>query len=187
MRSLLFTNTSRLQCAGEVTTFDVQEVTARAEGTDPKGAEGATGDIPAAVLGGALLSGVVHEQAAAAIVAVAGCVITSTQLRLILWVAEGYMELMEAVGKLAALRILAETSSGVAGAQLRLVTGGADPGDEGRGGGLHQGEQGLSQGDSSRVTMRLLTGEQVVHHLLIQARRQEQVIPTGLKKSRIWV
>lgn len=131
----------------------MQKVTACAKGTDPKGAEGATGDIPAAVLGGALLSGVVDEQAAAAVVAGAGCVIASTQLRLVLWVAEGNMELMEAVGKLAALRILAETSSRVAGTQLCLVTGGADPGDEGRGGGLHQGEQGLSQGDSSTVTI----------------------------------
>lgn len=160
----------------------MQEVTTGAKGTNAKGAEGTTGDSPAGVLGRALLSGVVDEQAAAAIVAVAGCVVAPTQLRLVLWVVEGNMELMKAVGELAALSILAETSSRVAGTELCLVTGGADPRDEGRGGGLYQGEQGLSQGDSTTVAIRLLTGQQVVHHLLILVRRQEQIILACLKK-----
>ncbi len=89
----------------------MQEVTAGAKGTDSKGPESATGDIPAAALGRALLSGVVDKQAATAIVAVAGCMIAATQLCLVLWVAKGNMELMETVGKLAAFSILAETSS----------------------------------------------------------------------------
>lgn len=117
----------------------MQEVAAGAKGTNTKGAEGATGDIPAAALGGALFSGVVDKQAAAAVVAVACCVVAATQLCLVLWMAEGNMELMEAMGELAAFSILAETSSRVGGTELRLVTGGADPGDEGRRGGLYQG------------------------------------------------
>ena len=131
----------------------MQEVTASAKGTNAKGAEGATGNSPTAALGGALLCGVVDKEAAAAVVTVAGCVVAATQLRLILWVAEGNMELVEAMGELAALGILAETRSRVAGTELRLVASGADPGDEGRGGGLYQGEEGLSQGDSPTVSI----------------------------------
>lgn len=127
----------------------MQEVTAGAKGTNAEGTEGATGNIPATALGGALLSGVVDEEAAAAVVAVASSVVAATQLCLVLWVTEGNMELMEAVGKLTALSIFAETSSRVAGAELRLVAGGADPGDEGRGRGLYQGQQRLSKRDST--------------------------------------
>lgn len=85
------------------------------------------------------------EQAPTAIVTVAACVIAATQLCLVLWVAEGNMELRKAMGKLAALSILAETSGRVAGAELCLVAGGADPGDEGWGRGLYQGKQCLGQ------------------------------------------
>lgn len=115
----------------------MHEVTARAKRTNTKGAEGATGDVPAAPLRRALFSGTVDEQAPAAIVTIAACVIAATQLGLVLRVAEGNVELMEAVSELAAFSILAETSGRVAGAELRLVAGRADPGDEGRGGGLH--------------------------------------------------
>lgn len=108
--SLLFTNIRRLQTAGNISTFNMQKVTAGAKGTNTKGAEGATGDIPAAALGGPLFSGAVDKQAAASVVAVASCVVAATQLCLVLWVAEGNMELVEAMGKLAALCILAETS-----------------------------------------------------------------------------
>lgn len=87
--------------------LDMQEVTAGAERTNAKGAEGATGDIPAAVLSRALLSGVVDEEASAAVVAVASCVVAPTQLGLVLRVAEGNVELMEAMGKLATLSIVA--------------------------------------------------------------------------------
>lgn len=148
-QSLRLPNVRRLQPTADISPLDVQKVTSGAKGTNAKGAEGATGNIPAAAQSGALLGGVVDEQAAAAVVAVTGCVVAATQLRLILWVAEGNVELMEAVGKQAALSVLAETSGRVAGAELRLVAGGADPGDEGRGGRLHQGEQGPSQGEST--------------------------------------
>lgn len=60
---------------------------------------------------------------------------------------------MEAVGKLTALSILAETSCRVGGAELRLIAGGA--GDEGRGGGLYQGEQSLSQGKATSSTVTI--------------------------------
>lgn len=146
-RQSLLLDVRRLQTAADVSTLDMQEVTAGAKGTDAKGAEGATRDIPAAAQSGALLSGAVDEQAAAAVVAVTGCVEAATQLGLVLWVAEGNVELMEAVGELAALGVVAETGGRVAGAELRLVAGGADPGDERGGGGLYQGEQGLSQGE----------------------------------------
>lgn len=141
----LLTNVRRLHTAADIATLNMQEVTASAKRTNTKGAKGATGDVPAAPLGGALFSGTVDEQTPAAIVTVATCVIAATQLCLVLRVAEGNMELLEAVGKLAALSILAETSGRVAGAELRLVAGGADPGDEGWGGGLYQGKQRLSQ------------------------------------------
>ena len=132
-------NIQRLRNTSDITTLDMQEVTAGAKGTNAKGAEGATGNIPATTLGRALLSGVVDEEAAAAVIAVSRSVVAATQLRLVLWVTEGNMELMEAVGKLTALSIFAETGSRVAGAELCLVAGGADPGDKGRGRGLYQG------------------------------------------------
>ncbi len=160
----------------------MEEVAACAKGANAKGAESATGDVPAAALGGALLCAVVDEQAAAAVVTVASCVIATAQLGLILWVAEGDVELMETVGELAALGVLADTSGRVAGTELSLVAGGADPGDEGRGGGLHEGEQGPSQGDTT-CSIRLLTGQQVVHHLLILEGRQEQIVSAGLRRK----
>ena len=88
----------------------MQEVTTVAEGTNPKGAECAAGEIPPAAESRALLGGIVDEQAAAAVVAVASGVVAATQLSLVLGVAEGNMKLMEAVGELTALSILAETS-----------------------------------------------------------------------------
>lgn len=117
--------------------LDVQEVTTGAEGANAHRLEGAAGDVPAAlvlVLGGTLLGGIVDKQAAAAVVAVTAGVVAPTQLRLVLWVVEGNVELVEAVGKLAALCVLAETRSRVAGAQLGLVAGGADPRHAGSGG-----------------------------------------------------
>ncbi len=110
-RTLLLAIIKRLQTTADISDLDMQEVAAGAKGTNAKGAEGTTGDIPAAAQGGPLLSGVVDEQAAAAVVAVASCMVAATQLCLVLWVAEGNMELMQAVGKLAALGILAETCS----------------------------------------------------------------------------
>ncbi|TNN47486.1 hypothetical protein EYF80_042308 [Liparis tanakae] len=127
------------------------------------------GQTPKERKGGPLLGAAVHEQAAAAVEAVARRVEAAAQLRLVLGVAAGNVELVEAVGELAALGILAETGGGVAGAQLRLVAGGADAVDEGRGGGLHEGEQGLGQGESrtAEVPVRVVTGQQVVHQLLV--------------------
>jgi len=95
------TTTSRL--------VDVQEVAAGAEGTHPEGAEGAAGDVLAApTAGGPLLGGTVDEQTAGAIVAVACGVVAAAQLGLVLGVAVGNVQLVEAVGKLAALGVLAE-------------------------------------------------------------------------------
>lgn len=59
------------------------------------------------------------------------------------------------MGELAALGVLAEASSRVGGAELSLVAGGADPGDEGRGGGVCQGEQGVCQGESFTITVSI--------------------------------
>lgn len=141
----LFTNIRRVDTAANFATLNVQEVTTSAKRTNTKGAKGATWDVPAAALGRTLFSGTVHEQASTAIVTVATCVIAAAQLRLVLWVAEGNMELMEAMGKLTALCILAEASGRVAGAELRLVPGGTDPWNEGWGGGLYQGKQCFGQ------------------------------------------
>lgn len=124
----------------------MQKVTAGAKGTNSKGAEGATRDVPPSAECGSLLCGTVNEQTAAAIVAVASSMVAAAQLSLVLGVAEGNMELVESVGKLAALSILAEAGGGVAGAELSLVASGADPGYEGRGGGVRQREQGLGEG-----------------------------------------
>lgn len=87
----------------------MQEVTAGSKGTNPEGTEGAAWDVPATTEVGALLCGTVDKQATVAIVAVATCVVAATQLRLVLWMVGGNMEFVEAVGKLAALGILAET------------------------------------------------------------------------------
>lgn len=103
----------------------MQEVAAVAKGTDSEGPEGAAWEVPPAAQGRALLGGVVDKQAAAAIVTVAGGVVAAAQFSLVLGVTEGDMELMEAMGKLAALCVLAETCCRVGGAQLRLVAGGA--------------------------------------------------------------
>lgn len=181
----LLPNVRRLQTTADISTLNMQEVTASAEGANAKGAEIAAGNVPATVQGGALLGpllgGAVDEQAAAAVVAVAGGVVGTTQLRLILWVTEGNVEFVKAMGKLAAFCILAEASSGVAGAEFSLVAGGADPGDQGRTGGLYQGKEGLGQGKAfTTISIQFLTGQQVVHQLLILAGRQEQVITTGL-------
>lgn len=124
----------------------MQKVTAGAKGTNAKGTEGATRDVPPSAECGALLCGTVNEQTAAAIVAVASSMVAAAQLSLVLGVAEGNMELVESVGKLAALSILAEAGGGVAGAELCLVASGADPGYEGRGGGVRQREQGFGEG-----------------------------------------
>ena len=97
----------RLQTTADISTLDVQEVTTSAKGTDAKRAKIAAGDIPTAMQGGALLGGVVDEQAAAAVVAIASSVVAATQLRLVLWVAEGNLEIMKAVGELATLSVLA--------------------------------------------------------------------------------
>lgn len=151
-----------------VVTLDVEEVAAGAEGTDPEGAEGSAGDVPAPPVCVALLRRVVDKQAAAAIVTVAGCVVAPTQLRFVFGVVERDVQLVEAVCKLAALAILAEARGGVAGAELRLVTSGTDPGDRSwRGGGFHLRKEGLCQGDSYAVTLGLFIGQQGVHHLLV--------------------
>lgn len=123
----------------------MQEVAASAKRANAKRAEGATWDISAVPLGRTLFSGTVDEQASTSIVTVAICVIAATQLRLVLWVAEGNVELVEAMGKLATLSVLADTTGRVVGAELGLVPSGADPRDEGRRGGIHQGQQCLGQ------------------------------------------
>lgn len=146
----------------------MQEVTAFAKGTDSIGEEPAAGDVPALVLDLPQFCGVVDKQAAASIVAVAGGVVVATQLCLVLWVAERDMELMETVSKLAAFCVFTGTSGCIAGAQLRLIAGGADPGNKGRRGGLHQGEQGFGQGEASITrNLRVITAQQVVHQLFI--------------------
>lgn len=88
---LLFTNIRRLHAAADISALDMQEVTAVAEGTNPKGAEGAAGEVPPAAESRALLGGIVDKEATAAIVAVASGVVAATQLSLILGVAEGNM------------------------------------------------------------------------------------------------
>lgn len=123
----------------------MEEVATGAKGTNAKGSEGTTGDVPATPLGRALLGRTVDKQAATAVVAVASIMVAAAQLSLVLGVAKGNVELVETMGKLAALSILAETSSRVAGAKLCLVSSGADPGDEGWGGGLYQGKQCLGE------------------------------------------
>lgn len=120
----------------------------------------------------ALLGRVVDEQAAAAVVTVASGVVASTQLRFVFGMVEGDVQLVEAVCKLAALAILAETSGGVAGAELRLVTSGTHPGEQswrGGGGGFHLGKEGLCQGDSCIITLTILIGQQGIHHLFVLA------------------
>lgn len=72
----------------------MQEVAAGAKGTDSEGPEGATGDVPAAAKGRALLCGIVDKQAAAAVVAVTRHVEATAQLSLVLWVAEGNVKLL---------------------------------------------------------------------------------------------
>ena len=157
---------------------DVQEVAAHAEGTHAVGAVGAAGDVLAPVAaGGPLLGGAVDEQAAGAVVAVARVVEAAAQLGLVLGVTVGYVELLEAVRELAALGVLAEARGGVAGAELRLVAGGAHPGGEGGGRGLDQREQGLGQGGAAVVGG--FVGEQVVHHRFVEG-GQEEVIAAGL-------
>lgn len=139
----------------EVVGLDVQEVAACAEGADTHGLEGAAGDVPAAVrlvVGGPLLAWVVDKQAAAAVVAVSANVVAPTQLSLVLGVVEGNVELVEPVGKLAALGVLAQARRRVGGAQLSLVPGGADPRHAGSGG-IHYREQGVGQGDTSTAAL----------------------------------
>lgn len=142
----------------------MQEIAARSKGTNAEGAEGAAGD--AVALGRTLLARVVDKQAAAAVVAVASGVVAAAQLGLVLGVAVGDMELMQTMGELAALSILAAARCRVAGTEFRLVAGGADPRDEGGRGGLDEGQESLCQGDPL-AAIQLLAGEQVVYHLLI--------------------
>lgn len=138
----------------------MKEVATGAKRTNPKGAEGTAGDIPATPMCLALLGRVVDEQATASIVAVASCMVAPAQLRFVFWMVEWDVQLVEAMCKLAALTILAEAGGGVAGTELRLVTSGTDPGDESRGGGtFHLGKEGLCQGDSCAITLRLLIGQ----------------------------
>lgn len=171
----------------KVVSLDVHEVAAGAEGADTHGLESAAGDIPAAVwlvVVGPLLAGAVDEQAAAAIVAVAASVVAPTQLCLVLGVVEGNVELVEPVGELAALGILAQTQRRVAGAQLGLVAGGADPRHAGNGG-VYQREQRVGQGDTAAAALRLRACQQVVHHLLILARRQEGLVTHLIDKPTV--
>lgn len=165
-RGLLSDAIGRLRIS--VVTLDVEKVASGAERTNPVGAEGTAGDIPATPMCMALLRWVVDKQAAAAIVTVASCVVAPTQLRFVFWMVEWDVQLMEAMCKLAALAILAEASGGVAGAELRLVTSGTDPGDQiWRGGGFHLRKEGLCQRDLYTITLRLFIGQQGIHHLLV--------------------
>lgn len=165
---LLFDTVGRV--GADASALNVQEVAAVAERTNPEGAEGTAGDVPAAPMCMALLGRVVDEQAAAAIVTVAGCVVAPAQLGFVLWMVEWDVQLTEAVCKLTAVAILAAASGRVAGTELRLVTSGTDPGDPSwRGRGFHLGKEGLCQGDSCTVTLRIFIGKQGVHHLLVLA------------------
>lgn len=124
---LLFDAVGRF--GAEAPALNVQEVATGAERTNSKGAEGTTGHVPATPMRMALLGWVVNEQAAAAIVTVASCVVAPAQLCFVFWMVEWDVQLMEAVCKLAAFTVLAEASGGVAGTELCLVTSGTDPGD----------------------------------------------------------
>lgn len=151
--------------SAEASALNVQEVATGAEGTNPKGAEGTAGDVPATPMRMALLARVVDEQAATAVVTVASCVVASAQLCFVFWMVEWDVQLMEAMSKLAAFTILAKASGRVAGAQLCLVTSGTDPGDQSRRG-FHLGKEGFCQRDPCTITVRILIAQQGVHHLL---------------------
>lgn len=167
-RRLLFGAVGRF--SADASALDVQEVATGAERANPEGAEATAGDVPATPMRVALLGRVVDEQAAAAVVTVASCVVAPAQLCFVFRVVERDVQLVEAMCKLAAFAILAEASGGVAGAELRLVTSGTDPGQQSwRGGGFHLGKEGLCQGESCTVTLRILIGQQGVHHLLVLA------------------
>lgn len=106
----------------------MQEVASGAKRADPKRTIGTARYIPAAGTDRPLLFKAVHKQTTGAINAVSGGVVGTTQLGFIFGMAGGYVEVMEAVGKLAAFGILAGTRLSIAAAQFGLVTGGAEPG-----------------------------------------------------------
>lgn len=109
----------------------MQEVAAGAEGAHPKGTIGAAWDVPATAACRPLLLGAVNKQTAGAVDTIPGCVEGAAQLSLVLGMARGHMEVMEAMGKLAALSILAGASLCIAAAELCLVACGAHPRDQG--------------------------------------------------------
>lgn len=131
LRSTVWGLQATITEATTTSTLDVQEVAACAKGAHTKRAVGAAGDVAAPAVGGALLLGSVGEQAAGAIDAVACCVEGAAQFGLVLGVAGLHVEVVEAMGKLAALSILAEARVGIAAAQLCLIAGGGQPGDMG--------------------------------------------------------
>lgn len=106
----------------------MQEMAPGAKRANSKRTIGTARYIPAPRTDGPLLFKVVHKQTTGAINAVAGGVVGTTQLGFILGMAGGYMEIVEAVGKLAAFGILAGTRLSIAAAQFCLVAGGAEPG-----------------------------------------------------------
>lgn len=121
----------------------MQEVASGTEGANPKRTKGTARHIPAPLTDRPLLFKVVHEETSCAIDAVASGVVGTAQLGFVLGVTGGYVEIVEAVGELAAFGILAGTRLSIAAAQFCLVAGGAEPGRHRGRWGLNQGKQGL--------------------------------------------
>lgn len=111
----------------------MKEMASGAERANPERTIGTARYIPAPGTDGPLLFKVVHKQTTRAINAVAGGVVGTTQLGFVLGMAGGYVEIVKAVGKLAAFGILAGTRLSIAAAQFGLVAGGAEPGGHRRG------------------------------------------------------
>lgn len=106
----------------------MKEVAARAKGANTKGAVCAAGYIATSVPNWPLLLQAMDKEAAASIHAVAGGVERAAQLGLVLGMARGHVEIMQAMSKLATLCILACTTLGITATQLGLVACGTDPG-----------------------------------------------------------
>lgn len=127
----------------------MQEVASGTEGANPKSTKGTARHIPVPLTDRPLLFKVVHEETPCAIDAVASSVVGTAQLGFVLGVTGGYVEIMEAVGELAAFGILAGTRLSIAAAQFCLVAGGAEPRRHRGQWGLNQGKQGLGKRQAS--------------------------------------
>lgn len=157
----------------------MQEVASCAKGANTKGTVSATGYIAPSVPNWPLLLQAVHKEAAASVHAVASSVEGAAQLRLVLGVARGHVEVMQAMSKLATLCVLAGTTLRIAAAQLGLVAGGTQPGVKRRRGRLNQRKQSLSQGLTP--TSQALSWEK--GFITTLGGKQQQVILAGLWKK----